>query len=697
MILERLVIKNFRQFKGEQEIIFSDNRDRNVTLVHAENGFGKTTLLNAILWALYGHKGLTPDFEGKDKLIHNGMAHAYRDRPNELEAMVHLTFTHDGERFMLSRAITLAEQMLDARKDKTCLETLHSSGQTTKLEGAQAQHSIQSIIPEGIAKFLFFNGERIDELGLDKNRNQVTEAIHQMLGLNLLQRTIEDLNHPNVRGKFRKELADKTSDEKRYLLDAVSKAEAKVSASKTKLKTAQDEIEAIDTYIATIDAKLTANKEAYELQAKRAQMQRQKDEATARFEDVNKRLAKLVAEDGYTLFTPDLVARGKSIMKDLRERNMIPAPVIDTFLQQLLDKGSCICERCLEPGSPEYDAVKKKLSDAPNQDFNNAVSELDNAIGILGGVAERTQENLQQLTKERAELTDRLWELKDLIDEIHQKLDSKDDEEVRDLEGTRRNKSLKRDELTGRCGSLKKEIEIIAAEIQQLEGKIRKMEDLEEKEALAQRRVDAVEECTRVVNELLEAETHELRPILNEEISKHFSKIIDRDYWAELTEDFELRIRHRIGGKGDDAIEADVALSTGQRQVKLLVFIASLLALARRRSEIPTILRGLSGSEYPLVTDAPFGNISVFRAGISRWVPELAPQVTILLTPGQYDGSVETALRETGRVAKRYYLAYHGPENSLREGAEKFLTVEGKEYQQYFEATEEFTEIKELE
>ena len=693
MILERLVIRNFRQFKGEHEIIFSDNREKNVTLIHAENGFGKTTLLNAILWALYGHKGLTPDFEGKEHLIHNGLAHSYRDKPNELEAMVHLTFTHDGARFMLSRKLNLAEQKVDPKKDRMSLETLRD-GQTFDLD--RPQHRIQAIIPEGISKFLFFNGERIDELGLDKNRGQVTEAIHQMLGLKLLQSTIEDLNHNNVRGKFRRELADKTSDEKCDLIDQQAEQEKKKEQAETKLSTAQGEIQAIDNEIVTIEAKLAANKETHELQAKRAQLQRQKDELSARADGVNKRLTKLIAEDGYTLFTTELVAKGKAIMKDLRSKNQIPAPVLDTFLQQLLDEGTCICERCLEPGSDEYEAVKKKLSNAPNQDFNNAVSALDHAVGILEGVAETTRDNLQQLTRERAELTQRIRAIEGELEDIHQKVGSKDDEKVKELEESRRAKALKRDELTSRCGSLKKEIEIAAEAISKLQNQIRKMEDQEDKAMQAQRRVDAVEECTRVISELLQAETEELRPLLNDEISEHFSKIIDRDYRAELSEDFDLRIRSWIGDADDERVEQDVALSTGQRQVKLLVFIASLLALAKRRSEIPTILRGLSGSEYPLVTDAPFGNISVFRAGISRWVPNLAPQVTILLTPSQYDGDVEKALRETGRVAKRYYLAYHGPENSLRQGANATLTVEGKEYQQYFSSDEEFTEIKEL-
>lgn len=693
MILERLVIRNFRQFKGEHEVIFSDNREKNVTLIHAENGFGKTTLLNAILWALYGYKGLTPDFEGKDQLIHNGMAHRYRNKPSDLEAMVNLTFSHDGDLFMISRALNLAEQKLDPKKDRMSLETLRD-GQTFKLD--RAQHRIQAIIPDGISKFLFFNGERIDELGLDKNREKVTEAIHQMLGLKLLQSTIDDLNHPNVRGKFRKDLADNTSAEKRELIEQQADQEKKKEQAETKLTTAQEEIQAIDNEIVAIEAKLAANKETHELQAKRAQLQRQKDELSTRAEAVNKRLSKLIAEDGYTLFTTELVAKGKAIMKDLRSKNQIPAPVLDTFLQQLLNEGICICERCLEPGSDEYEAVKKKLSNAPNQDFNNAVSALDHAVGILEGVAETTRDNLNQLTRERAELTQRIRAIEGELEDIHQKVGNKDDDKVKELEESRRAKVLKRDELTSRCGSLKKEIEIAVEAIAKLQNQIRKMEDQEDKAMQAQRRVDAVEECSRVISELLKAETEELRPLLNKEISEHFSKIIDRDYRAELSEDFDLRIRSWIGNEDDERVEQDVALSTGQRQVKLLVFIASLLALAKRRSEIPTILRGLSGSEYPLVTDAPFGNISVFRAGISRWVPNLAPQVTILLTPSQYDGDVEKALRETGRVAKRYYLAYHGPENSLREGANFTLTVEGKEYQQYFSSDEEFTEIKEI-
>jgi len=54
MKLQRIKLSNFRQFYGTQTLEIAGHTDKNVTLVHAENGVGKTTLLNSILWCFYG-------------------------------------------------------------------------------------------------------------------------------------------------------------------------------------------------------------------------------------------------------------------------------------------------------------------------------------------------------------------------------------------------------------------------------------------------------------------------------------------------------------------------------------------------------------------------------------------------------------------------------------------------------------------
>lgn len=693
MILERIVLENFRQFKGRQEIVFSDLRERNVTVVHAENGFGKTTLLNAILWALYGSEGLDPDdFENPESLIYEGIALHAKDR-TKVSAIVELTFKHDNDRYILSRELTLAEQLNDPRRARPSLQVM-KDGQTIPLDNPQRR--IQAIVPDGIAKLLFFNGERINHLAMAKNSAEVTSAIHQMLGLKLLKTTIEDLQHPNVRGKFLKELRDNTSDEKRDLLTSLDASENRLNELDDDQTQVRSNIKAIDAEISGIDRKLDANRESHELNAKRLRLLDELKDLGVKRDDLVRRLSKLIAEDGYTLFTEDLVKSGREIMRDLRDRNQIPAPVIDSYLQELLDSGLCICERHLPPGSPEYEAVKRRLSAAPNQDFNNAVSAIDHAIGLLEGVSQQTREQLRQLNAERLELQIEIRNREEEEAEIHQALGGKDDEEVQALESARKKHLLDKEAFHAKLGAIGRDIETQKETIERLTQQIKEISDQEELAARAQRRVDAVEECTRVLQQILDAETEDLRPILNDEIDTHFRKIIDREYWAELSADYSLRIRKRVPGReeGEEVAEIDVALSTGQRQVTSLVFIASLLSLARRRSEIPTILKGLSGNEYPLVTDSPFGQLSIFRSGVAKWIPNLAPQVVLLVSPKQFDGDVAEALKETGRIGKRYYLAYYGP--SMPERAQPQLVIDGQPIQQYFQSKEEYTEIREL-
>lgn len=696
MILERLVLDNFRQFKGRQEIVFSDLRERNVTIVHAENGFGKTTLLKALLWGLYGRDGLMgndgnpDDFERPDSIIHEGLALRAKD-PLALTATVEITFMHDADRFILTRQLTLAQQKLNPKQSTLSLEVMRS-GQTFSLD--RPQQRIQAIVPDGISRFLFFNGERINYLAMERNSAQVTEAIHQMLGLELLKQTIDDLRHQNVRGKLRSEQKEMTSDEKRKLIEELSKLEEQLKECKTQEDQTLANLKAIQVEITSVDSKLAANRVAHELQTKRILLMQEREALVGKRDDVTKRLSKLIGDDGYTLFTAKLINRGREIIARFRSEGKIPARVLNTFLQELLEHGTCICTRVLAEGSPERAAVENLLTIAGDQDFNNAVGALDHAIGLIEGVTGQTEGLLNQLKMERLGYSRDIRERDEEIEEIHQKLGGKNDEEVSQLESKRKSLGLERDTQNAALGRIGEQLKIASEVIHTLENQIRQIEDKEEAAARAQRRVDAVEDCAAILDQILKAETEDLRPLLNSEIDSHFRKIMTKDYWAELTDNYTLRIRKRIaGGDGSaDPVEIDAALSTGERTVTSLVFIASLVALAKRRSEIPTILRDLAGSALPIAIDSPFGSLSVFREGVAKYIPELAPQVVLFVSPKQYDGEVEAALKASGRISKRYYLRYYGP--TMPEKAAPELVVDGQKIQQYFPLdNDEYTEI----
>lgn len=696
MKLERLVLENFRQFKGRQELVISDLRERNVTVIHAENGFGKTTLLKALVWGFYGRDGLMgndgnpDDFERPDRIIHEGLALRAKD-PLKLAATVEITFEHDKDRYILTRQLTLAQQNLNPKQSTLSLEVMRN-GQTFSLD--RPQQRIQALIPDGISRFLFFNGERINYLAMERNSTQITEAIHQMLGLELLKQTIEDLRHPNVRGKLRSEQKELTSDEKRVLIEQLSGVEDQTRELISQQDQTQANLKAINVELSSVDNKLAANRVAHELQSKRIHLMRERDELTGKREEVTKRLAKLISDDGYTLLTSRVINRGREIIAQFRSEGKIPARVLNTFLQELLEHSKCICARGLEVGTPERAAVENLLTIAGDQDFNNAVGALDHAIGVIEGVCGQTQELLNQLKMERLEFSRDIRERDEEIEEIHQTLGGKNDEEVKNLEEKRKSLQLDRDTQIAAQARIEEQTRTAAEEIERLEMQIRHIEDKEDAAARAQKRVDAVEDCAAILDKILKAETQDLRPLLNAEIDTHFRKIMTKDYWAELSDNFTLRIRKRVAGGdgGTDPVEIDAALSTGERTVTSLVFIASLLSLARRRSEIPTILKDLAGSVFPIAIDSPFGSLSIFREGVAKYIPELAPQVILFVSPKQYDGEVEAVLTASGRVGKRYYLRYYGP--SMPEKAAPELVIEGQKIQQYFPLeNDEYTEL----
>lgn len=58
MILQRLIMNDFRQFENNNRMDFPPIGDKHVNIVFASNGVGKTTILTAIVWCLYGGKKL---------------------------------------------------------------------------------------------------------------------------------------------------------------------------------------------------------------------------------------------------------------------------------------------------------------------------------------------------------------------------------------------------------------------------------------------------------------------------------------------------------------------------------------------------------------------------------------------------------------------------------------------------------------
>ena len=100
MIINRLELYNFRQYIGYQCIDFSTDKDRNVTVLIGINTAGKTTIVRAFEWCLYGKIGF------EDEVLLNSEVRANMYVGDTQDTWVAVTFTHDNRVHTLKRRFT---------------------------------------------------------------------------------------------------------------------------------------------------------------------------------------------------------------------------------------------------------------------------------------------------------------------------------------------------------------------------------------------------------------------------------------------------------------------------------------------------------------------------------------------------------------------------------------------------------------
>ena len=147
MILSYIKLKNFCPYYGEQIIHFATDKYRNVTVIRGVNGTGKTSLLTALNWCLYGDsffKGNTREFVNRRVVA----------QAENVDTSVEIGFIDQDIRYRVERKC----QWL--RNNKTTF-LLQKENELADLDVA-ASDKIQSIIPEDVSAHFFFDGEKID-------------------------------------------------------------------------------------------------------------------------------------------------------------------------------------------------------------------------------------------------------------------------------------------------------------------------------------------------------------------------------------------------------------------------------------------------------------------------------------------------------------------------------------------------------
>lgn len=164
------------------------NSERPIILIGGLNGRGKTTILEAILLALYGKLSLAVVMS---KLSYTDYLRKHINGNNKFnKSYVELKI----ELFHNQPIITIRREWSDDIKSITDKITIY---QNSKLDEYMADNwdlLIESVLPAGISKFFFFDGEKITELVKDQTDHELKDSIRTLLGIDTIDRLISDCN-----------------------------------------------------------------------------------------------------------------------------------------------------------------------------------------------------------------------------------------------------------------------------------------------------------------------------------------------------------------------------------------------------------------------------------------------------------------------------------------------------------------------
>jgi len=651
MKLEILTLNNFRQFVGEQTLSFSQDKDNNITVIHGENGAGKTALLNSLYWIFYDEIYL-PDPE---KLV-SEKAIAESEIGEEIKVEGVLKFSHDNKIYTIQRRKIFrkkGEEDLSGELVSEDFNLEYIDNQGKSIERSNPQKAIKQILPEDISKLFFFHGEYINELSKENQQDEIQKDIKIIMGLEILERAIRHLE--TVAKEFEKKLRDYGDEELRELIDEKHKLEKELEELENDLETIKNNKKGIEKEINAINEKLKELEGAKEAQEERERLEERRSEINESITDIEESLKKQFSKKGFYMHLNPIVEGAKEILTKKRERGELPTHVKKQFVSNLLKENKCICGRPLNEGEEAHKKVREWKERAGLEGLDEAAFELKSRINEFKNKKEDFFEEISDMLENKNGLLDERKKVNDKLDEISGELSKDKGENIKDLEDKRKRSSDKKDEYNQKIGIKEKEIEDLKKKIDKLSQKEEKLKVKERKAVLAQKRFKACNQAKNYIEDLFDKFAQQVREEVEEKVGDLHSAFLHKAYWAEITDDYKLKIYKKVGDQ-----KQPVGMSTGERQIASLAFIGGLAKIAKERYKQKKNAIYFKGGIYPIIMDSPFGYLDVVhKKRIAEGMPKLAEQLVVLVTSSQWDGEVEKIM--TTKAGKLYELEYHNP------------------------------------
>lgn len=630
--INRLLLENFGPFKGKQTIAFPERPG--VTIVYGENMRGKTSLLNAMRFALFGSVLWRGMRDASLELLGNWESAA----EGEYGFSVTLDLTNGPTQYRLTRNCRPRRGIEKPKSsaDYDLAFFLERAGAVLGPDAAAAE--LKRILPEQIARFFLFDGELLQEyedLLRDESDmgRRISEAIERILGVPILTEARVTAGRLRDDYEKREAKAAQRSDVTELYGVHLESLQAERSALQNDKGRLQREMETLRTQKASLEAEMRSNERVSSMIEKRDGLARSVGELEARLAERRFQLQKPMAAAWSWLLAERIEQLASSVSKE--EQEIGARSMRREVLKALRDDTALECPACAQPLSV---ATKERLRaedaepDGEADRDRERIRELHRqsaALASLRGEGERQVAAL--LWDELDHLEQERFGKKEELEEITRRLEDVNEASLREAKENY-DRSVK--EIAVREDGLAKTEEKLK-ENREVTDKIRrKLEEQGGADLAAARR--RTELCTRLhvmFDEAVGLYRDRLREQVERDASMLFLKLTTEPDYAGLriNETYGLRIVHRDG-------EVIQVRSAGAEHVVAL----SLMGALQRNAPM----------KGPIIVDSPFGRLdSQHTRNVVESLPVIAEQVMLLVYEDELSPQVaREGLRENLRA-----------------------------------------------
>lgn len=647
MMFDYIKLTNFRQYIDDEIKLPQPKGKKNFIIIEGANGSGKTNILNAITWCLYGEE-LHLDKKNVILPIVNTVALNKKPKNCLVEVEIQM-FDNERKKIKFIRRIQyqkvkgIPKRIPDVQANSTHgsrFEIIRQIGNDMKvIGGADAEYIVQQLIPRSLEEYFLFDGERLERYFKEKSGERIKEEVFKISQLELFEKVIEHLNNVEK---------DSVRTSKK-LAPEIKKIENQLFSYSNSLKNFKKEL---DQKIILIEGKQKIEKELSE-KIKSVPETRRLQEERERLEEDLKGLKKMI-DDNSTDKLDFLINSAFSIFSDaavkkvldMIEKEDIPPDMDRKYLEKIIKKGKCICGNDI---SKKNNKCRKNV-----EKLLKTISEISGMTGELIDLKSQLisiNDDLRGFDKERVRYGKNIKKLEDDFKKKSKRLKiltSKiKSEAVKEKQLKKWEDKL--EETKKEIKNLNQEIGEYRARITMAEKDIKTLKSSRDKELKKSHKYDEIRRVISFCDSALEV-AEIIKKEIMEDTRKKIEKMTKKEFfnliWKKKTwkdviinENYDVSVIHQSG------LEGLGSLSRGEMQALALSFIGALSTV--------------SGFDPPIIIDTPLGRLSSeVKKNIAQNLPNYLEnkQVIILMTDEEYSPEVRKSLSK--RLASEYKIKF---------------------------------------